>query len=137
MQARGIHHVGLAVTDLDESVATYLRLFGGTLEHRELVPDQGVEAASVLVGASRIELLAPTGEDTPVGRFLARRGPGVHHLAYEVEDVAAALDSLAAEGAELIDTVPRRGLFGLQVAFVHPDAVHGVLTEVVSVARVT
>jgi len=137
VQARGIHHVGLAVTDLDEAVATYVRLFGGTLEHRELVPDQGVEAASVLVGASRIELLAPTGEDTPVGRFLARRGPGVHHLAYEVEDVAAALESLAAEGAELIDTVPRRGLFGLQVAFVHPDAVHGVLTEVVSVARVT
>ena len=137
MQARGIHHVGLAVTDLDEAVATYVRLFGGTLEHRELVPDQGVEAASVLVGANRIELLAPTGEDTPVGRFLARRGPGVHHLAYEVEDVAAALESLAAGGAELIDTVPRRGLFGLQVAFVHPDAVHGVLTEVVSVARVT
>ena len=137
MQPGGIHHVGLAVTDLDEAVATYVRLFGGTLEHRELVPDQGVEAASVLVGASRIELLAPTGEDTPVGRFLARRGPGVHHLAYEVEDVAAALESLAAGGAELIDTVPRRGLFGLQVAFVHPDAVHGVLTEVVSVARVT
>ena len=137
MQPGGIHHVGLAVTDLDEAVATYLRLFGGTLEHRELVPDQGVEAASVLVGASRIELLAPTGEDTPVGRFLAKRGPGVHHLAYEVEDVAAALDSLAAEGVELIDTVPRRGLFGLQVAFVHPDAVHGVLTEVVSVARLT
>ena len=137
MQPGGIHHVGLAVTDLDEAVATYLRLFEGTLEHREIVPDQGVEAASVLVGASRIELLAPTDEDTPVGRFLARRGPGVHHLAYEVDDVAVALDSLAAEGVELIDTVPRRGLFGLQVAFVHPDAVHGVLTEVVSVARVT
>ena len=133
----GIHHVGLAVIDLDEAVETYARLFGGTLEHRELVPDQGVEAASVLVGASRIELLAPTGEDTPVGRFLARRGPGVHHIAYEVDDVAAALADLAAAGAELIDTVPRRGLFGLQVAFVHPDAVHGVLTEVVSVARLT
>ena len=133
----GIHHVGLAVTDLDEAVGTYVRLLGGTLEHREIVPDQGVEAASVLVGASRIELLAPTGEDTPVGRFLARRGPGVHHLAYEVTDVAAALDGLAAEGVELIDTVPRRGLFGLQVAFVHPDAVHGVLTEVVAVARLT
>ena len=137
MQPGGIHHVGLAVTDLDEAVATYVRLLGGTLEHREVVPDQGVEAASVLVGASRIELLAPTGEDTPVGRFLARRGPGVHHIAYEVDDVAAALESLAAAGAELIDTVPRRGLFGLQVAFVHPDAVHGVLTEVVSVARLT
>jgi len=137
VQPSGIHHVGLAVTDLDEAVATYVRLLGGTLEHREVVPDQGVEAASVLVGASRIELLAPTGEDTPVGRFLARRGPGVHHIAYEVDDVAAALESLAAAGAELIDTVPRRGLFGLQVAFVHPDAVHGVLTEVVSVARLT
>ena len=137
MQATGIHHVGLAVIDLDEAVETYARLLGGTLEHRDLVPDQGVEAASVLVGASRIELLAPTGADTPVGRFLAKRGPGVHHLAYEVGDVAAALDDLAAAGAELIDTVPRRGLFGLQVAFVHPDAVHGVLTEVVSVARLT
>ena len=137
MQPSGIHHVGLAVTDLDEAVATYVRLLGGTLEHREIVPDQGVEAASVLVGTSRIELLAPTGEDTPVGRFLAKRGPGVHHIAYEVEDVEAALDDLAAAGAELIDTVPRRGLFGLQVAFVHPDAVHGVLTEVVSVARLT
>ena len=137
MQTRGIHHVGIAVVDLDEAVATYARLFGVTLEHREAVPDQGVEAASVLLGASRIELLAPTGEDTPVGRFLAKRGPGVHHVAYEVDDVGAALADLVAAGAELIDTVPRRGLFGLQVAFVHPDAVHGVLTEVVAVARLT
>ncbi len=137
MRTNGIHHIGLAVIDLDEAVETYARLFGGALEHRAVVPDQGVEAASVLVGASRIELLAPIGEDTPVGRFLAKRGPGVHHLAYEVDDVAAALGDLAAAGAELIDTVPRRGLFGLQVAFVHPDAVHGVLTEVVSVARLT
>jgi len=137
VQTRGIHHVGIAVVDLDEAVATYARLFGVTLEHREAVPDQGVEAASVLLGASRIELLAPTGEDTPVGRFLAKRGPGVHHVAYEVDDVGAALADLVAAGAELIDTVPRRGLFGLQVAFVHPDAVHGVLTEVVAVARVT
>ena len=74
-------------------------------------------------------------EDTPVGRFLARRGPGVHHLAYEVDDVGLALESLAADGVELIDPVPRVGLFGLQVAFIHPDAVHGVLTEVVAVAR--
>ena len=137
MQTRGIHHVGLAVTDLDEAVATYARLLGGTLECREVVPDQGAEAASVLVGGSRIELLAPTREDTPVGRFLAKRGPGAHHIAYEVDDVHAALVDLAAAGAELIDTVPRVGLFGLQVAFVHPDAVHGVLTEVVSVARLT
>ena len=137
MQFTGVHHLGVAVTDLDEAVATYERLFGARLEHRALVPDQGVEAASVLIGASRIELLAPTDADTPVGKFLAKRGPGVHHVAYEVEDVAAALASLAAAGAELVDTAPRLGLFGLQVAFVHPDAVHGVLTEVVSVARHT
>jgi len=133
----GVHHLGVAVTDLDEALATYERLFDGRLEHRALVPDQGVEAASMLVGASRVELLAPTGADTPVGKFLAKRGPGIHHVAYEVVDAAAALGDLAAAGAELIDATPRQGLFGLQVAFVHPDAVHGVLTEVVSVARLT
>ena len=137
MQTSGIHHLGLAVTDLDEAIASYSKLFGGVLEHRDTVPDQGVEAASVLVGSDRIELLAPLGEDTPVGRFLAKRGPGVHHVAYEVADVRAALVDLAARGVELIDDAPRIGLFGLQVAFVHPDAVHGVLTEVVSVARVS
>ena len=134
MQPAGVHHLGVAVADLDEAVETYVRLFGATLEHRGLVPDQGVEAASVLVGSSRIELLAATEEDTPVGRFLAKRGPGFHHVAYEVDDVGLALTDLEAAGAELIDTIPRTGLFGLQVAFVHPDAVHGVLTEVVAVA---
>lgn len=133
MVARGIHHLGVAVTDLDDAVKTYASLFGATLEHRDTVPDQGVEAAALLVGAGRVELLAPLGEDTPVGRFLASRGPGMHHVAYEVDDVRAALSDLAAAGAELIDTEPRQGLFGLQVAFVHPDAVHGVLSEVVSV----
>jgi methylmalonyl-CoA/ethylmalonyl-CoA epimerase len=128
---RGVHHVGFAVTDLDEAVETYGLLFGATLEHRDAVAEQGVEAASVLVGASRIELLVPTGDDTPVGRFLAKRGPGMHHVAYEVDDVGSALAGLQHAGAELIDQVPRRGLFGLEVAFVHPDAVHGVLTEVV------
>ena len=132
MVTRGIHHLGVAVDDLDDALATYGRLFGATLEHRARVPDQGVEAAAVLVGADRVELLAPTGEDTPVGRFLASRGPGMHHVAYEVEDVAAALDDLTAAGAQLIDEQPRAGLFGLEVAFVHPDAVHGVLSEVVS-----
>ena len=131
MTFRGVHHVGFAVTDLDEAVETYGLLFGATLEHRDAVAEQGVEAASVLVGASRIELLVPTGEDTPVGRFLAKRGPGMHHVAYEVDDVGSALAGLQHAGAELIDQVPRRGLFGLEVAFVHPDAVHGVLTEVV------
>jgi methylmalonyl-CoA epimerase len=91
-----------------------------------------VEAALLLVGEGRVELLAPTGEDTPVGRFLARRGPGMHHVALEVDDVAEALGALAAEGAHLIDEAPRPGLFGLEVAFVHPDTAHGVLTEVVS-----
>jgi methylmalonyl-CoA/ethylmalonyl-CoA epimerase len=127
----GIHHLGVAVHDLEEALSTYRRLFGATVEHRSTVPDQGVAAVSLLVGADRIELLAPTGEDTPVGRFLASRGPGMHHVAYEVGDVRAALAELSAAGAELIDVVPRRGLFGLEVAFVHPDAVHGVLTEVV------
>jgi methylmalonyl-CoA/ethylmalonyl-CoA epimerase len=129
---RGVHHLGFAVADLDEAVATYSRLFGAALEHRDAVDQQGVEAASVLVGESRIELLAATGEDTPVGRFLASRGPGMHHVAYEVEDVSAELQRLAAVGVQLIDERPRRGLFGLEVAFVHPDSVHGVLTEVVS-----
>ena len=131
MTFRGVHHVGFAVTDLDEAVETYGLLFGATLEHRDAVAEQGVEAASVLVGASRIELLVPTGDDTPIGRFLAKRGPGMHHVAYEVDDVGSALAGLQHAGAELIDQVPRRGLFGLEVAFVHPDAVHGVLTEVV------
>ena len=133
MQPRGIHHLGVAVHDLDEAVDTYERLFGAELEHRAQVDEQGVEAAAVLVGSGRIELLAPLADETPVGRFLASRGPGMHHVAYEVGDVQAELDRLSAEGAELIDAEPREGLFGLQVAFVHPDAVHGVLTEVVSV----
>jgi methylmalonyl-CoA/ethylmalonyl-CoA epimerase len=132
--ARGIHHLGLAVHDLEEALSTYTRLFGGTFEHRDVLEDQGVEAVAVLLGTGRVELLAPLGDDTPVGRFLARRGPGMHHVAYEVDDVRAALGTLAGEGAQLIDEEPRAGLFGLQVAFVHPDAAHGVLSEVVSVA---
>ena len=133
MEARGIHHLGVAVDDLDQALATYERLFGARLEHRETVPDQGVEAASLRIGGGRVELLASLGDETPVGRFLADRGPGMHHVAYEVDDVGVAIDELAAKGAELIDERPRRGLFGLEVAFVHPDAVHGVLAEVVSV----
>ena len=113
---RGIHHLGVAVTDLDEAVATYKRLFGAQLEHRSRVEDQGVEAAAMHVGSG-----------------LAKRGPGMHHVAYEVDDVRTALASLEADGAQLIDQEPREGLFGLEVAFVHPDAVHGVLSEVVSV----
>jgi len=132
METSGIHHVGVAVVDLDEAVRTYERLFGGRLEHRARVEEQGVEAASIRIGDSRVELLASLGEDTPVGKFLAKRGPGMHHVAYEVADVGAALAELADAGAELIDSEPRRGMFGLEVAFVHPDSVHGVLSEVVS-----
>jgi methylmalonyl-CoA/ethylmalonyl-CoA epimerase len=132
VEARGIHHVGMAVEDLDQALVTYERLFGGQLEQRTRVDEQGVEAASVRVGEGRVELLAALGDDTPVGRFLARRGPGMHHVAYEVTDIRATLAGLADAGAELIDAEPRRGMFGLEVAFVHPDSVHGVLTEVVS-----
>jgi methylmalonyl-CoA epimerase len=131
MGATGIHHVGVAVADLDAAVASYERLFGAELEHRETVPDQGVEAASLRVGEGRVELLASLGPDTPVGKFLAKRGPGMHHLAFEVEDVGRELERLAADGTPLIDERPREGLFGLEVAFVHPDATGGMLAELV------
>ncbi len=132
MEARGIHHLGVAVADLDEAVTTYERVFGARLEHRETVPDQGVEAASLRVGEGRVELLASLGEETPVGKFLAKRGPGMHHVAFEVADVGSALGELQDEGVELVDEQPRQGLFGLQVAFLHPDALDGVLAELVA-----
>jgi methylmalonyl-CoA/ethylmalonyl-CoA epimerase len=129
---KGIHHVAVAVEDLDEAIETYGRLFGAEVEHRDTVTEQGVEAAAVLVGESRIELLAATGDDTPVGKFLARRGPGMHHVAYEVDDLEAQLARLDAEGVELIDHTPRLGLYGLKVAFLDPGSVDGVLAELVS-----
>ena len=132
MEARRIHHLGVAVDDLDEAVGTYERLFAARLEHRETVVEQGVEAASLHVGESRVELLASLGAETPVGKFLAKRGPGMHHVAYEVSDLPRALAYLEGQGAELIDREPRRGLFGLEVAFVHPDSAHGVLAELVA-----
>ena len=131
MDVRSVHHVAFAVSDLDEAVGTYQRLFGAEVELRGRMEDQGVEAAYLRVGSGRVELMSALADDTPVGRFLAKRGPGMHHVAYEVGDVGSAIAGLEHAGAELIDHVPRRGLFGLQVAFVHPDAVHGVLTEVV------
>jgi methylmalonyl-CoA/ethylmalonyl-CoA epimerase len=118
--------------NLDEALSTYERLFGAQVEHQATVDDQGVRAASLRIGEGRVELLEPLGEDTPVGRFLAKRGPGMHHVAYEVSDLRATLAELADVGADLIDEAPREGLFGLEVAFVHPDSVHGVLSEVVS-----
>ena len=132
METRGIHHLGVAVADLDDALRTYERLFGAALEERATVPDQGVEAAVVRVGDDRLELLRPLDDDSPVGRVLAARGPGMHHVAFEVDDIRAALDSLRLAGAELVDEEPRTGMFGLQVAFVHPDSVHGVLAEVVA-----
>jgi methylmalonyl-CoA/ethylmalonyl-CoA epimerase len=132
VEALRIHHVGMAVEDLDDALATYERLFDANVEHRGTLADQGVEAVSVRLGEGRVELMASLGEETPVGKFLAKRGPGMHHVAYEVADLPAALRELAGRGAELIDEAPRSGLFGLQVAFVHPDSMHGVLSELVT-----
>ena len=132
MHAKGIHHLGVAVDDLNEAVDTYQRLFGGEVERRDTLAEQGVEAVAVRVGESRVELLGSLGEETPVGKFLANRGPGMHHVAYEVNDLRQELRGLADRGVELIDEEPHRGLFGLQVAFVHPDSVHGVLAELVA-----
>jgi methylmalonyl-CoA/ethylmalonyl-CoA epimerase len=131
VQAKGIHHLGVAVENLDEAVDTYRRLFGAEVERRETVAEQGVEAASLRVGESRVELLASLGVETPVGKFLASRGPGMHHVAYEVSDLQRELEGLAEQGVELIDEEPHRGLFGLEVAFIHPDSMHGVLAELV------
>jgi methylmalonyl-CoA/ethylmalonyl-CoA epimerase len=131
MHPRDVHHIGHAVVSLDAAIDTYARVLGATVDHRETVPDQGVEAAFLRLGRGRLELLAALGPDTPVGRFLAKRGQGMHHVAYLVDDVQAALDQARAAGAELIDERPRPGLGGLEVAFVHPESVHGVLVEFV------
>jgi methylmalonyl-CoA/ethylmalonyl-CoA epimerase len=131
VRTQEIHHIGHAVEDLDAAIGTYQRVLGGTLEHRETLPEQGVEAATVMLGSGRIELLRPLGPDTPVGKFLANRGPGMHHVALRVDDIGAALRRAADAGAELIDATPRVGLFGLQVAFIHPHSVEGVLVELV------
>jgi methylmalonyl-CoA epimerase len=132
VQAKGIHHLGVAVEDLDEAVETYRRLFGAELERRDLVEAQGVEAAAMRVGESRVELVAPLGDETYVGKFLAKRGPGMHHVAYEVADLRRELVDLAEQGVQLIDEQPHHGLFGLEVAFIHPDSAHGVLAELVA-----
>jgi methylmalonyl-CoA/ethylmalonyl-CoA epimerase len=132
MAAKGIHHLGLAVENLDEAISTYERLFGAELAERATQDEQGVEAAVLRIGLGHVELLGALGPDTPVGRFLSRRGPGMHHVAYEVDDLAGELARLEDEGAELIDSAPRPGLFGMQVAFIHPDSAHGVLSELVA-----
>ena len=127
-----IDHIGIAVEDIDGELELYEKSYGMELSLRETVEEQGVEAALLNVGDGHVELMAPTGPDTPVGKFLAKRGPGMHHVAYEVSDLRATLAELAEAGADLLDPSPREGLFGLEVAFVHPDSVHGVLSEVVS-----
>ena len=132
MQAKGIHHLGVAVEDLDDAVETYRKLFGAELERRDMVESQGVEAAAVRMGESRVELLASLGEETPVGKFLAKRGPGVHHVAYAVGDLRREIADLTEQGVHVIDDEPHRGLFGLEVAFVHPESLHGVLAELVA-----
>ena len=126
-----IVHIGVAVADLDAAIALYRDSFEMPLVHRETISSQGVEAVLLDVGDSHVELLAPLAEDTPVGRFMAKNGPGLHHVAYGVEDIDATLKSLAAAGLKLIDPEPRIGIRGSRVAFLHPRSSGGVLTEIV------
>ncbi len=129
-----IDHVGVAVEDLDGALALYGERFDMALAHREVVEEQGVEAVLLDVGENHVELLSPLGPETPVGRYLARKGPGIHHVAYQVGDVAATLDSLRASGLRTIDAAPRVGIRDSRVAFLHPSATGGVLTELVQPA---
>lgn len=129
-----IDHVGVAVEDIDAALPFYRDVLGMPLVHRETVADQGVEAALLDVGDGHIELVAPLGPETGVGKFLARRGAGLHHVAYRVEDVAATLGALAGAGVRLIDEQPRTGIRGSRVAFLHPASTGGVLTEIVQPA---
>ncbi|WP_027005095.1 methylmalonyl-CoA epimerase [Conexibacter woesei] len=129
-----IDHVGVAVEDLDASIALYEKTYNMKLVHREVVEEQGVEAVLLDVGENHVELLAPLGPDTPVGKFLAKKGPGIHHVAYQVEDIDSALSSLKESGLRLIDETPRIGIRGSRVAFLHPAASGGVLTEIVEPA---
>ena len=129
-----IDHIGVAVRDLDESVGLYRDRFGMTEQHRETVESFGVEAVLLEVGDGHVELLAPLGPDTAVGRFLARKGPGLHHVAYAVDDIDAALVGIAAAGIQLIDSEPRVGIRDSRVAFLHPRSTGGVLTEIVEPA---
>ena len=130
-----IDHIGVAVEDLDAALALYERDYAMTLVHRETVSAQGVEAVLLDVGENHIELLAPTGPDTPVGKFLAKKGPGMHHVAYQVDDIESALAALKEAGMRLIDETPRTGIRDSRVAFLHPASAGGVLTEIVQPAE--
>jgi len=132
---REVDHVGIAVEDLEAAIEEYRRAFGIEPAHRERVEHQGVDEVLFGVGTSFIQLLGSLGPDTPVGRFLARRGEGIHHIAYRVDDVEAALAALRDAGVRLIDERGRPGSRGTTVAFVHPSAMHGVLVEVVQEGR--
>jgi methylmalonyl-CoA epimerase len=130
-----IDHIGVAVDDLDAAIALHERAYGLALAHREVVEEQGVEAVLLDVGVSHVELLRPLTPDSAVGRFLASRGPGLHHVAYRVADIERALDTLREQGLRLIDETPRVGIRGSRVAFVHPQSAGGVLTEIVQPAE--
>ena len=130
-----IDHVGVAVEDLDAAIALHEQTYGLALAHREVVEEQGVEAVLLDAGESHVELLRPLQPDTAVGRFLATRGPGLHHVAYRVDDIEAALDALRDRGLQLIDETPRAGIRDSRVAFVHPRSTGGVLTEIVQPAE--
>jgi methylmalonyl-CoA/ethylmalonyl-CoA epimerase len=128
-----VDHVGIAVEDLDAAVERYRRTLGVDVAHRERVEDQGVEEVLFAAGNSFIQLLGSLGPDTPVGTFLARRGPGLHHVAYRVDDLETALDHLRAQGIRLIDEHGRPGSRGTTIAFIHPKSMDGVLIELVQV----
>ena len=130
-----IDHVGIAVEDLDAAVERYRGTLGVEPAHRERMESQGVDEVLFDVGESSIQLLGALGPDTPVGRFLQKRGPGLHHVAYRVDDIAAALEHVRAHGVRLIDEVPRRGSRGTSIAFVHPSGMGGVLVELVQEGR--
>jgi methylmalonyl-CoA epimerase len=127
----GIHHVGVAVADLDEAIELYRSALGGRLVHRARNEKDGIEAAFIHTGSGEVELLSATSPDSPVGKFLAKRGPGLHHIAYAVTNIAQALADARAADLELIDSEPRMGLHGSLIAFVHPKSLGGVLTEFV------
>jgi methylmalonyl-CoA/ethylmalonyl-CoA epimerase len=131
-----IDHIGVAVADLDAAIDLHVNAYGMELVHRETVAEQGVEAVLLDVGENHVELLSPLSEDTPVGRFLAKRGPGLHHVAYQVDDIDAALEALRNQGMRMIDEQPRTGIRASRVAFLHPSASGGVLTELVEPAKV-
>jgi len=129
-----IDHIGVAVEEIEPALELYRDSFELTVAHREVVEEQGVEAVLLDVGENHVELLAPLSQDTPVGKFLARQGPGLHHVAYQVSDIDATLDKLKRAGLALIDQQPRAGIRGSRVAFMHPRATIGVLTEIVQPA---